>query len=132
MGFTFPSAQHALYVFLDGVVAAGLPIVTYKQLTVDFADTVAVEAAVLISDFGGTEDFLERTDRIGVDVYAEGDLANRVGQAISAILLGADLYVDGVGQFDTIDAEVLPHPIPYASDRINQSSAVYRIVSRPN
>lgn len=126
MGFTFPAVRDAIDLGLDGQTFASVLVTTYKHLTVDFADSLP---AVQIIDFGGVEAFVERTDRIGIDVYAEGEKAGQVGEAIKSWLTG-NHDVGGITT-DSVTVEITPHDVPYASDRVNLSSAVYRVTTRP-
>lgn len=126
MGYTFPIVRDAIDEALDGGTFASVPVTTYKHLTVDFAETLP---AVQIIDFGGVEAFIERTDRVGVDVYAEGEKAGQVAEAIKSWLV--DNHDVGGITVDAWAVEITPHDVPYASDRVNLCSAVYRATTRP-
>lgn len=127
MGYAYPDTREAFWQLAaapltdDEITAA-----RYFQLTADWTPP-AVQIGLPV----GTEGFLERVDRVSVDFYAEGEQAGRLADAFKLRVTGENLMIDGVGLLDTVVAETVPHDVPYPSDRINVSSAVYRVTTRP-
>jgi hypothetical protein len=128
MGYTFPDAREALY---ELIPKATDPAPTpYFQLVIDWEKSLGTSPAVLIYRSGGEQSGPFRSDRMGVDVYAEGSgVANDVAQAICAFLTDGPQDTTA-GLLDQIEAEVVPTEIPYTSDTVNLVSATYRVATR--
>jgi len=127
MGYEYPDVREAFWQLTEEPLTdANIAVTPYFHLTVDWTPP-----AVQLSLLTGVEGFLERVDRMGVDFYAEGEAAGQLADAFKVRVCGENLTVPGVGLLDVVVAETVPHDVPYPSDRINVSSAVYRVTTRP-
>lgn len=131
MGFHFPDSRAVLKALWDRNPIAGKPelgnLTVYGQpLAADFA--AHLPALQLIS-LPGSEAFIERTDRWQLDLYVPGD-ARAALVALWEQVVGRSVADSDHGLIDGVFPEVTPHPVPYASDRINLASAVVRTVVR--
>ena len=86
-----------------------------------------------IHHLGGTEGYIDRTDREQVVVYAVGSSnARAIAEAIRARLVNDGLPHDlQIGYLDKIAVEVVPAEVPYADPQIASVHATYRITHRP-
>lgn len=125
-----PSARDALFELVDAQEFAGRTATAYTQLQVDYEDVAVDGAAVLIYTTGGTKGHIDRVDRATIEVYAPGELAVQVLEAISAAIVDQD-HDTAAGYIDDVQADVVPHEIPYASDRVNHARATFLVESRP-
>lgn len=131
-GLTFPDAAHALYVHLDGLALPDLQfsdratLSTYKRLV-----SGATYPAALIYRETGQEIGVERLDRVTVEVLARGYDSFEVADTIREHITGEPLWVDGVGLFDSVDVDQVPHDVPYEDDELNLTTATYSLLSRP-
>lgn len=127
MGYDYPDAREAFWELAGTPLGPDETTVgRFYQLTVDWKPP-----AVQIGLLTGVEGFLERLDRLSVDFYAEGEKAGQLADAFRQRVTGENIAVEGVGLLDTVVTETVPHDVPYPSDRINVSSAVYRVTTRP-
>jgi hypothetical protein len=78
----------------------------------------------------GTEGFIDRVDRIVVEVYAPGEQAVQTLESIKASIVGDNIETPS-GFVDTISCEVVPSDVPYQSDTLNRATATFLVVSRP-
>lgn len=129
MGYVFPDSREALWQIVEREQFAGMQGTPYFHMTTDFEKRPL--PAVQIIMLTGVEGFFDRVDRLQLDVYAEGEKANDYALALHARLVGENLTVDEVGLFDRIESELVPHDVPYPSDRTNVSSTTVRVTSRP-
>jgi hypothetical protein len=129
VSFTYPDVRENVWRLVQTEQFAGEQGTPYFQMTPDFADELPAVQIILLT---GVEGFLDRTDRVQIDVYAEGEKAAKYAEAVKQRFVGANVTIDPeLGLLDVIVAEVVPHDVPYPSDRINVSSAVYRVTTRP-
>lgn len=124
----YPSARDAVFTLTDGVEFDGETVAAYYQLQVDFADRLP---AALIYVTGGTEGYIDRVDRLTVEVYAPGEQALKIAEDIRAAIVDEPLDIPGVGYIDDIHCDVTPHDVPYQNERINMAAATYLVTSRP-
>lgn len=121
-------ANEAIYELVDEKTFAGHEVTAYLRLQPDFVDHLP---AVLIYDLGGTESFIDRVDRVGVDVYAPaGTTAKQVAEAIKDALVDRP-HETSYGYIDNITTETTPVDVPYADPNVGQAQTVYRVTSRP-
>ena len=125
MGYAYPDAREAVWRLAEQPID-GTTVERYLRLEPDFKPPT-----VAIHGFPGTEGFMSRVDRIGVDFYAEGERALQLAAAFKERIVGTNITVEDVGLLDSIDVETAPADVPYPSDRINLASAVYRVTTRP-
>jgi hypothetical protein len=78
----------------------------------------------------GTEGFIDRVERILVEVYAPGQQAVQALESIRASIVGTDIETPS-GFIDTITCPVVPSDVPYQSDTLNKATATFEVTSRP-
>ena len=127
-GYTYPDTREAIWLIVETEQFAGLQGTPFYHLTVDFEKHLPAVQIIMLT---GTEGFLSRVDRVQVDVYGVGADADDYAKALHTRLLGENLTVADVGLFDSIASELVPHDVPYPSDRTNVSSATVRATTRP-
>ena len=128
MGYVYPDTREALWLIVERELFAGKQGTPYFHMTTDFEKQLPAVQIILLT---GVEGFLERVDRVQVDVYAEGSDAADYANALHARLVGENLTVAEVGLFDRIESELVPHDVPYPSDRTNVCSITVRATTRP-
>ena len=127
-GYTYPDTREAIWQIVEHEQFAGAQGAPFFHLTTDFEQHMAAVQIILLT---GVEGFLERVDRVQVDVYAEGQAAADYLAALHTRLIGENLTVADVGLFDGIVSELAPHDVPYPSDRTNVASMTIRATTRP-
>jgi hypothetical protein len=127
----FPDTRSALFDLIDGSSHEGvtvravyhLPADSYGALTGPFP-----VAQIVVT--GGTEGFVDRVDRVTIDVYAPGEQAVNVLESIRASIRGTDIETPS-GFLDRIDPDITPADVPYQSDTLNRATATFLVTSRP-
>jgi hypothetical protein len=132
MGYQFPNAAKIIAVIIDGhEVAVGeqtAGVTAALRLEATFDQHLPVAR---VRRTGGTEDGPLRTDRVAVDVYAVGTTAAQtIADELCAFLVGRDHDAGDLGSIDDVSVETVPTEVPYASERISQVTATYRVDSR--
>lgn len=127
--YRFPNARDGIARLLDGTLTSdGRAITAYVNLEVDFAQHLP---AVHVMREGGAVNGVQRTDRVGVHVYDQGNKASDVAEEICAALADRDHDAPGVGLLDRVTVASVPTDVPYYSDTISQCVASYDVVTRP-
>lgn len=91
---------------------------TAEILPTDFVDHLPIVHVYLIS---GSEDYIDRTDKIGIDVYAQAPLVGQEVQAktiaaqVNAALAAAPLYT-AAGTIDETLVDQVPVSRPFVDD----------------
>lgn len=86
---------------------------------------------VHIKDIGGTEQSVFRTDRLTVDVYAQGRTAAKdLAEAVRAALLDRPLDTPH-GVVDSVKVDVVPTKEEFPSATLVKFTAIYRAETRP-
>lgn len=101
-------------------------VTTMWRRPADWAEKLPVAQ---LSRFGGDRGYIDRTDRVVIDVWS-ADGAEDVAQKIQDAVVGFNLYVEELGLLDVVTCSVLPHPVPYSDPNIEQSTAEYRVTAR--
>lgn len=106
-------------------------LTVYWRLQPDYLDHLP---AVALSVGGGAVGYIDRTDRLVVEVYGSADAdaqsASDVGNMILQAIVNKPHYVEGVGQLDTVDCSVVPHDVPWADPNVELNQAEYRVTYR--
>lgn len=123
----YPYAREALFELVDGQQFAGHTAKAYFRLQTDFTDHLP---AVLIYPLGGTEGYIDRVDRVGVEVYATGTDSLEVAEAVRSALVGRD-HDTSVGYLDDVQVETVPVDVPYPDPTYAQTQMVLRVTTRP-
>ena len=124
----YPQARDAIFALLDGHTLAGHVLTVYYRLGVDYKSHLP---AVLIYHLGGSEGYIDRTDRVGVDVYAtEGTPALDILEQIRDLLVPGP-HDTSAGFIDDVAVESLPVDTPYADPAVSFAQMVVRVTARP-
>jgi len=127
----FPSSRAGLFDLIDGTVHEGAPVTACYHLQVDERGSLKGPFPLVhIHGRGGTQGFVDRVERRTIDVYAEGEMAERVLQSITAFICGANIGTPS-GFFDSITCDSTPEEADYPSDTLNQATAAFLITARP-
>ena len=127
----FPDTRAALFDLIDGETHVGQTVRAVYHLQADeYGSLLGPFPVAHIYVTGGTEGYLDRVDRVTIDVYAEGELAVNVLESIRASIRGEDIETPS-GYLDRIDPDVTPADIPYQSDTLNRATATFLVTSRP-
>lgn len=78
----------------------------------------------------GTQGYVDRVDRIAIDVYAPGEQAVNALESIRAFISGTDIETPS-GYLDSIESDSMPVEVPYQSDTLNQATATFFVTTRP-
>lgn len=125
---TYPEARAALFALIDGSEHAGRTVSAYYHLTQDFKDSLP---AALLYVRRGSENYLDRTDWVAIDVFAAPGEAIPVLESIRASLVDQSHDVPGVGYIDDVQVEQTPQDVPYVDTQVMQATATFRVISRP-
>lgn len=127
----FPDVRDALFDLIDGASHLGEPVRAVYQLPADsYGSLQGPFPVALIYVTGGTRGFVDRVDRVTIEVYAPGTQAVNTLESISASIIGTDIETPS-GHLDGIEADVTPADVPYQSDTINKAVASFLVTSRP-
>src|SRR5699024_4685751 len=105
----FPESRAALFDLIDGSEHAGRTVAEFYHLTVDFKDVLP---AALIFTQRGSENYLDRTDWVVVQVFAAPGEAIPVLESIRASLVGRP-HETAAGYIDDVQVEQTPQDVPY-------------------
>lgn len=122
MDLDFPDTEKAVHELLGDLATV------YLHLVYQFEESLP---ALHVYQVGGSERSVFRADRIVVDAFAAGrDAAKSLASAAHSRLTSGP-HNTTHGDLDLVEVEVAPHGVPYASDTVNQFTAVYRVHTRP-
>lgn len=134
----FPDARDALWDLLNG--SQHYDPFTDSTVTVRAVTTLPVDAYGLVegpfplahirSAAPGTQGFIDRVDRVAVDVYAPLEQAVKVLESITTYLTGSGIETPS-GYLDAIEPDDLPVDVPYQSEAVKQATATFLVTSRP-
>jgi hypothetical protein len=127
----FPDTRAVLFDLIDGSVHEGVSVRAVYHLPADSYGALQGPFPVAhVYVTGGSEGFVDRVDRVTIDVYAEGELAVNVLESIRASIRGTDIETPS-GFLDRIDPDITPADVPYQSDTLNRATATFLVTSRP-
>lgn len=127
----FPDTRSALFDLLDGSAHDGESVRAVYHLPADFYGQLQGPFPVAhIYVTGGTEGYIDRVDRVTIDVYAPGEQAVRVLESIRAFICGVGIETPS-GYLDNIDPDITPAEVPYQSDTLNKATGTFMVTSRP-
>lgn len=137
-GLVFPDARDAVWDLLSG--STHYDAFTNKTVTVQAFTTLPVDDYGLIegpfpvahirSAAPGTQGFVDRVDRVAIDVYAPLEQAVNVLESISTYLTGHGIETPS-GYLDSIEPDDLPVDVPYQSEVAKLATATFLVVTRP-
>ena len=127
----FPDSRDCLFDLIDGATHLGEPVQAVYQIPANEYGAIQGPFPIaLIYTVGGNRGFVDRVDRVTIEVYAPGQQAVNTLESISASIIGADIETPS-GHLDSIEADVTPADIPYQSDTLNKAMATFFVTSRP-
>lgn len=137
-GLVFPDVHDAVWDLLSG--SQHYDKFTDSTVTVRAVTTLPVDSYGLLegpfplahirSAAPGTQGFVDRVDRVAVDVYAPLETALNVLESIVTYLSGMGIETPS-GYLDAIEPDDLPVDVPYQSDVVRQATASFLVTSRP-
>lgn len=137
-GLVFPDVLDAVWDLLSG--STHFDKFTNETVTVRAVTTLPVDAYGLLekpfplahirSAAPGTQGFVDRVDRVAIDVYAPLEQAVNVLESISTYLTGSDIETPS-GYLDSIEPDDLPVDVPYQSEVAKLATATFLVVTRP-
>lgn len=128
----FPDTRSAVFDLIDGAEHVGETVTAVYHLPADeygVVDTSGAPVAHIMTE-PGTQGYIDRKDRVTVDVYAPGEQAMETAQSIYASLVGDDIDTPS-GYLDSVEADQTPHERPYQSDTLNQVEFRVIVTVRP-
>src|SRR5690625_3500298 len=127
----FPDTRGAIYDLLNGATHVGETVLaTYHLPADDYGSLVGPFPVAHITTEPGTQGYLDRKDRITVNVYAPGEQAMNVAQSVYASIVG-DGFETPSEYLDEIQADQTPYERQYPSDTLNQAEFRVVVTARP-
>lgn len=127
----FPDTRAALFDLIDGTTHDEVRVRAFYHLPADgYGQLQGPYPIAHLYVTGGTEGYIDRVDRVTIDVYAPGEQALNVLESIRASIRGANIETPS-GFLDAIDPDVTPADVPYQSDTLNRATASFLVTSRP-
>lgn len=131
-GLVFPNPRSCMFDLIDGETHLGEVVHAFYQEPADEMGSIQgpFPVAVILTKPGGSEGYVDRVDRISVDVYAPGEQAVDTLESIKASICGDGIETPS-GYLDSIKPDEVPEDIPYPLDTLNKASASFFLTSRP-
>ena len=127
----FPDTRGAVWDLINGASHVGVTVKAVYHLPADdYGSLVGPFPVAHITTEPGTQGYLDRKDRITVNVYAPGEQAMNVAQSIYASIVGDGIETPS-GYLDEIQADQTPYERPYPSDTLNQAEFRVMVTVRP-
>lgn len=127
----FPDTRGAVWDLINGAEHVGVTVSAFYHLPADdYGSLVGPFPVAHITTEPGAQGYLDRKDRITVNVYAPGEQAMNVAQSVYASIVGPDIETPS-GYLDEIQADQTPYERPYPSDTLNQAEFRVVVTVRP-
>ena len=127
----FPDTRSCLFDLIDGANHLGSNVRAVYHLPADnYGKLQGPYPLAHLYVTGGTQGFVDRVDRVTVEVYAPGTRAVETLESIRASIVGDSIETPS-GFLDRIDVETVPVDVPYQSDTLNRATATFLVTSRP-
>ncbi|MBG6083239.1 hypothetical protein [Zhihengliuella flava] len=127
----FPDTRACLFDLIDEAEHLGNPVRAVYRLPTDSRGALEEPFPIaLIYTMGGTEGYVDRVDRVTIEVYAPGEQAVNTLESIRASIVGDSIETPS-GYLDEIAVESVPTEVPYISDKLNKAEARFLVTSRP-
>ena len=127
----FPDTRSCLFDLIDGSTHVGETVRAVYHLQVDsYGQLQGPFPVAHVYVTGGTEGYIDRVDRVTIDVYAPGEQAVQVLESIRAFIIGEGIETPS-GYLDKVEVNVTPADVPYQSDTLNRAAATFLVTSRP-
>lgn len=131
-GLVFPNPRACLSDLIDGTNHLGEVVSAHYQEPADESGNLEgpFPIAIISAMPGGSEGYLDRVDRMAIDVFAPGERAVDTLESIKASICGDSIETPS-GYLDSIRPDQVPTDIPYTSDTLNKATATFFLTSRP-
>lgn len=127
----FPDVRSAIYDLINGGEHMGHRVRAVFHLSVDsYGAPEGPFPIAQITLAPGTQGFIDRIDRVLLEVFAPGELALQVTESLHAFLVGTDIETPSA-YLDSIQPDQTPHEVPYPSDTLNQAAMQLLVTTRP-
>lgn len=128
----FPNPRACLFDLINGAEHLGETVHAFYQEPGDELGYLQgpFPIAVIYSMPGGSEGYVDRVDRMAIDVFAPGEKAVDTLESIRASICGDSIETPS-GYLDSIRTDQVPTDIPYTSDVLNKATATFLLTSRP-
>lgn len=134
----FPDTRGAIFDLIDGTEHFSMPDVfvtvraTYLQTADEYGRPSTGDGVeVVITQDAGTQGWVDRVDRISLDVYAPGEQAMNVLNSLLGLLVGFGVETPKGVYLDEVSVDQTPHEMPYPSDTLNHAMCRLLVVVRP-
>lgn len=126
-----PDTRAALFDLIDGSVHVDHTVTAaYQETATPAGLPKGPFPLVVIYSNGGTQGHIDRTDRLVLECFAEGELSMRVLESIHASVCGWDIETPS-GYLDTVSSDQTPAELPYPSETLNKSTCRLLVTTRP-
>lgn len=126
----WPNVRKALVLMVDGEEHAGEVVYAAQHMEVDASGIKHIPLVQFTDSPGGNIGFIDRADRILIEVYAPGESAKGILESVVTSLCGDGVEGPDVF-FDSIKCIVAPTEQPYPQDTLNLATAVIETIVRP-
>ena len=127
----FPDARAVLFDLIDGHEHPdGVVHAFYQQPADELGAPEGPFPVAVIYATGGSEGYVDRVDRVTVEVFAPMPVAVRVLESIRASIVGDNIETPS-GFVDEIRTLTVPVDVPYPSATLSKATASFEVVSRP-
>lgn len=130
----FPNVRAAISDLIEGTVHLGQTVNTTWWLQVDaYGQLDHTYPLAVITAMAGTQGFVDRVERVTVEVYAAGEAAVNTLESITAFIVGSGIETPDGTYLDEVRVLSSPVDTPsqYSSDALNHAVATYEVVVRP-
>ena len=131
-GLVFPDTRGVLFDLIDGSSHLGTPVRAVYHLPADSYGSIEgpFPLAHIYTIPGGGVGYVDRVDRIKVELYAPGEQAVDTLESIRASIVGWGIETPSV-YVDKIEDISPPIDVPYQSDILNKAEAMFDVTTRP-
>lgn len=132
-GLVYPDTLQILTDLLDGEEHLGKPVTVAWYLEVMEGNPSALKGPFPLLHIlppRGTEGFLDKVDRVTLELYVEEGRASQVLESIKASIVGTDIETPS-GYLDAVRVVTAPEDVPYQSDTLSLARASFDITTRP-
>lgn len=127
----YPDPFMVMYHLIDGHEHLGETVHAFASQPADeYGLPVGPYPVAIIYATGGTEGYVDRVDRVTVEVFAPGRVAVNTLESIRASIVGDNIDTPS-GFVDGIRTLTNPVDVPYISETLNKATASFEVISRP-
>ncbi len=131
MTLVFPNIRDAFFDLIDGTNHLGRFVRAATHLPADeHGSLLGPFPLVHIIGRGGTAGYVDRVDRVTLEVYAEGEAAMDTAESLRSYL-DRDNIETTAGFLDNIRTDQVPEEVGYPSKTLNMATVSFVATSRP-